>query len=68
MNSVTVRLGIKTKAALDIFAAKEGVRAGHALTNDQAILRLLELVDNETVEQVNRIAEKNEKSRKPVEE
>jgi len=63
MNNVTIRLGIKTKAALDIFAAKEGVRVGRALTNDQAIMRLLEIVDKEAVDQVSEIESNSEKER-----
>jgi hypothetical protein len=53
--SVTIRMGVKTKAALDIFAAKEGVRQGRALTSDQAIWRLLEEVDRDAIEQVIKI-------------
>ncbi|MCA0455452.1 MAG: hypothetical protein LCI00_15875 [Chloroflexi bacterium] len=63
MNHITIRLGIKTKAALDIFAAKEGVRMGRALTNDQAIMRLLEIVDKEAVDQVSEIQSNREKER-----
>ncbi len=54
MTFITIRLGIRTKAALDIFAAKESIKTGHALTNDQAIMRLLEIVDKDVVDLVTK--------------
>lgn len=48
--TVTVRLDKITKAALDIFAAKEYARTGSPLTNSQAIERLLTMVDPAVLE------------------
>lgn len=52
IGNVTIRVSRTTKAALNIFAAKEYAKTGRSLTNDQAIMKLLEIVDNDAVKQI----------------
>ena len=57
--SVTVTLKIKTvtKVALDIYQAKQLGKTGKRLTNDEAIMKLLEIADPEAVEQARKSIE-----------
>lgn len=48
---MTIRLNDTTKAALDIFAAKWLAKTGKALTNDEAVEKLLEMADPDSLEQ-----------------
>ena len=50
---MTIRLDSKTKAALDIFAAKWLASHGKALTNDEAVIRLLEIADPDSLKQAS---------------
>lgn len=61
--TVTIRLSTKTKAALDIFAAKLTARLKENVTTDAAVWELLKQVDEEST----RIAERNAPSEPPTE-
>jgi len=55
--TVTVKINKVTKAALDIYAAKQYAKTGRALTNDEVILQILQAVDLVAVQQAMEAAE-----------
>jgi len=54
---VTIKINKVTKAALDIYAAKQYAKTGRALTNDEVILQILQAVDLFAVQQAMEAAE-----------
>jgi hypothetical protein len=53
--TMTIRISKRTKIALDLFAAKQVLKIGRNLTNDEAIVKLLDEADPDLMERAERL-------------